>query len=139
MPKELVNNRINYSDRDGRILQHDIWLNQSLTTLSSPTFANLQISGDTVLDGNLFVGGNSTILSNTVIEFQDNIILLNDTENGAGITLNQGGIELDMNSCYASCLLEDDFKIPIKNAHDIILKKLPKKDSKLKYGFYYYV
>lgn len=95
MPKELVNNRINYSDRDGRIIQHDIWLDQPLTTTSSPTFGNLQVSGDTVLDGNLYVGGNTTVLNNTVIEFQDNIILLNDAETGPGITLNQGGIELD--------------------------------------------
>lgn len=95
MPKELVNNRINYSDRDGRIIQHDIWLNQSLITTSSPTFGNLQISGDTVIDGNLYVGGNTTVLSNTVIQFKDNIIQLNNEETGAGITLNQGGIELD--------------------------------------------
>lgn len=95
MPKELVNNRINYSDRDGRIIQHDIWLNQPVTSTSSPTFGNLQVSGDTVIDGNLYVGGNTTVLNNTVIEFQDNIIKLNDQETGPGITLNQGGIELD--------------------------------------------
>jgi hypothetical protein len=95
MPKELVNNRINYSDRDGRIIQHDMWLDQSLKSSSSPTFGNLHISGDTVIDGNLYVGGNTTVLNNTVIQFQDNIINLNDQETGAGITLNQGGIELD--------------------------------------------
>jgi hypothetical protein len=95
MPKELVNNRINYSDRDGRVIQHDIWLNQPVTSTSSPTFGNLQVNGDTVIDGNLYVGGNTTVLNNTVIEFQDNIIKLNDAETGPGITLNQGGIELD--------------------------------------------
>lgn len=95
MPKELVNNRINYCDISGRVIQHDIWLDQSLTSSSAPTFGNLQVTGDTIIDGNLYVGGNTTVLNNTVIEFRDNIIKLNDEETGPGITLNQGGIELD--------------------------------------------
>lgn len=95
MPKELVNNRINYCDISGRVIQHDIWLDQSVTSASSPTFGNLQVTGDTVIDGNLYVGGNTTVLNNTVIEFRDNIIKLNDEETGPGITLNQGGVELD--------------------------------------------
>ena len=41
-----------------------------------------------------------------------------------------------MNSCYASCLLEDDFKIPFTKGNTKILKKLPKSNDKLKYRFY---
>jgi len=96
MPKEIVDNRIfNYTNRDGRILQHDIWLDQSVKSTSNPTFSNLRITGDTTLEGNLYVEGSTTVLSTTVIEFQDNVILLNDKETGSGITLNQGGIEID--------------------------------------------
>lgn len=95
MPKEIVNNRINYFQSDGRVIQHDIWLNQPVTTDSSPTFANLQLTGDAVVEGNLYVQGNTTILNTNIIEFTDNIVVLNNNETGAGITLNQGGIELD--------------------------------------------
>lgn len=95
MPKLLVNNRINYNDRDGRIIQHDIWLNQSLTKDSSPTFANLQLAGDATIQGNLFVEGNASILNTDIVNFQDNILLINDKETGNGVTLNQAGFEVD--------------------------------------------
>ena len=95
MPKILVNNRINYNDRDGRIIQHDIWLNQSLTKNSSPTFANLQLTGDATIQGNLFVEGNASILNTNIVNFSDNILLLNDKETGNGVTLNQAGFEVD--------------------------------------------
>ena len=95
MPKELVNNRINYCDRDGRIIQYDIWLDQSLTKKSSPTFANLQITGDTTIAGNLYVQGNASILNTNIVDFKDNILLINDQETGSGVTLNQSGFEVD--------------------------------------------
>ena len=95
MPKILVNNRINYNTKDGRIIQHDIWLNQSLTTTSSPTFANLQLTGDATIQGNLYVEGNASILNTNIVNFEDNILLINDKETSSGVTLNQAGIEVD--------------------------------------------
>jgi len=91
MPKPLVNNKIVYQNIFGRVIQHDLWLNQSVQSGSSPTFANLQLTGDATIDGNLYVKGNTTTLNSSVIEFEDNIILLNRLETGSGVTLNQAG------------------------------------------------
>lgn len=95
MPKALVNNKIVYPNLYGRIIQHDIFLNQSVTNLSSPTFSNLQLTGDLTVEGNLYVLGNASILDTNIIEFEDNIILLNRLETGSGITLNQAGFEIE--------------------------------------------
>lgn len=95
MPKPLVNNKITYNNIHGRIIQHDEYLNQGVQTGDSPTFANLQVTGDTTVEGNLYVQGNTTILDTNVIEFEDNIFLLNRNETGAGVTLNQAGFEVE--------------------------------------------
>jgi len=95
MPKPVVNARIyNNITPSGRIIQHDIWLNQSVRSSSNPTFGGLQVTGDAVIEGNLTVQGDTTILSTNVIQFEDNIILLNDNETGSGVTLNESGIEI---------------------------------------------
>lgn len=95
MPKPLVNNKIIYPNIYGRVIQHDLWLDQSVQAGSSPTFANLHLSGSATIEGNLYVKGNSTVLSSNVIEFEDNIILINHLETGAGVTLNQAGFEIE--------------------------------------------
>ena len=61
--------------------------------------ANVTISTNTVfIDGNLFVGGNSTNVYRTNLNITDNIIVLNDGESGPGVTLNTSGIEVDRGS-----------------------------------------
>jgi hypothetical protein len=98
MPKPLVNNKITYNNIHGRIIQHDIYLNQGVRSGDSPTFANLQLTGDATIEGNLYVLGNTTVLNTNVIEFEDNIILLNKNESGSGVTLNQAGLEINRGS-----------------------------------------
>ena len=95
MPKHLVNNRIDYQNIYGLVAKHDLWLNQGVKTIDSPTFANIIVSGDSTIKGNLYVEGNTTILNTNVIEFEDNIVVLNRLETGSGVTLNQSGIEID--------------------------------------------
>jgi hypothetical protein len=95
MPKPLINNRVIYQNVFGRVATHDEYLNQGVKTNDSPTFANLQLTGDAVVEGNLYVQGNATILNSNVIEFEDNIVLLNRLETGSGVTLNQAGLEIE--------------------------------------------
>jgi hypothetical protein len=98
MPKPLVNNKIIYQNINGLVSKHDNYLNQGVRKTDSPTFANLQITGDSTIQGNLFVEGNTTILNTNVTEFEDNILLLNRLETGNGVTLNQSGLEIKRGS-----------------------------------------
>jgi len=95
MSKPILNNRIDFYNSGGIINRLDTLVNQSVTNNSSPTFANLRISGDTTIDGNLYVEGNTTVIDSLVSQFQDNIILLNNHELGSGVSLLQAGIEID--------------------------------------------
>lgn len=94
MPKQLANNRIINHDSLGVLLQHDLWLDQDLTVSSSPTFSNMNITGDTTIEGNLYVLGNTTVLDTNIIEFEDNIVALNKNETANGVTLNLAGWEV---------------------------------------------
>lgn len=94
MPKQLANNRIINHDSLGIVLQHDLWLDQGVTISASPTFSNLNITGDTTIEGNLYVLGNTTVLDTNVIEFEDNIVSLNKNETENGVTLNLAGWEV---------------------------------------------
>ncbi len=98
MPKPIVNNRINYQNIHGRVIQHDLFLDQGVRNSDSPTFANLQITGNTTIEGNLYVEGNTSILNTNIIEFEDNIILINSRETGNGVTLFQSGLEIERGS-----------------------------------------
>lgn len=98
MAKPVVNNRIVYQNMYGRVIQHEEFLNQGVTTGDSPTFGNIRISQDAYIEGNLYVEGNSTIFDTNLIEFEDNIILLNRLESGSGVTLNQAGFEIERGS-----------------------------------------
>ncbi len=61
--------------------------------------ANVTISTNTVyIDGNLFVGGNSTNVYKTELNVTDNIITVNAGETGPGVTLNTAGVEVDRGS-----------------------------------------
>jgi hypothetical protein len=98
MPKPLVNNKIIYQNIHGRVVQHDLYLDQGVKKSDSPTFASLQLTGDATIEGNLYVQGNSTILDSNIIEFEDNIVKLNRLETGSGVTLNQAGFEIERGS-----------------------------------------
>jgi hypothetical protein len=98
MPKPIVNNRINYQNSQGRIIQHDLYLNQGVRSGDSPTFANLVLTGNATIEGNLYVEGNTSLLDTAVVEFKDNIILVNNQETGPGVTLHQAGFEIDRGS-----------------------------------------
>lgn len=95
MPKPIINNRINSHNMYGRIIQHDLYLNQSVMSTDSPTFANVHLTGDATIEGNLYVEGNTTLLETNVIAFEDNIIVVNNQETGPGVTLHQSGLEVD--------------------------------------------
>jgi hypothetical protein len=115
MPKPLVNNRIIYQNINGLVSKHDNLLSQSVKEGDSPTFANLLLTGDGLIKGNLYVEGNTTILNTDVIEFQDNIVLINRLENGNGVTLNQSGLEIERGTLENYRMvyneLDDTFKI----------------------------
>jgi hypothetical protein len=95
MTKPVVNNKIIYQNINGLVSRHDSLLDQSVKEGSSPTFGNLTLNGDGLIKGNLYVEGNTTILNTNVIEFEDNILLLNRLESGSGVTLNQSGLEIE--------------------------------------------
>jgi len=61
--------------------------------------ANITISTNTVfIDGNLFVGGNSTNVYKTDLNVTDNTITVNAGETGPGVTLVTAGLEVDRGS-----------------------------------------
>lgn len=67
----------------------------TITNKVNPT-ANVTISTNTVyIDGNLFVGGNSTNVYKTELNITDNTITVNSGETGSGVTLNTAGLEVD--------------------------------------------
>lgn len=95
MPKPVVNSRITYPNVYGRVIAHDNFLNQGVRLDDSPTFANLQLTGDAIVNGSLYVYGNTVVMNTNLTEFEDNILLLNRLETGPGVTLNQSGIEIE--------------------------------------------
>jgi hypothetical protein len=72
-----------------------IYGDYNLSTAANAT-ANVTLTTHTVyIQGNLFVGGNSTSVSKTDMDITDNTIVLNKGETGAGITLGTAGIDVD--------------------------------------------
>jgi hypothetical protein len=94
MPKPALNNRNNRINVYGRVIAHDLFVNQGVSNNDSPTFASIFLTGDATIAGNLYVEGNTAILNSNVIEFEDNIIVINSKETGNGVTLNQAGFEI---------------------------------------------
>ena len=61
--------------------------------------ANTTIATHTLfVDGNLLVGGNTTMVHKTDMDVTDNMIVLNSGELGAGVSLQYAGIEVDRGS-----------------------------------------
>lgn len=94
-PKPVVQNRISYRSIGGIVDRLDSYLNQAVNDGSSPTFGNLLVTGDATIDGNLYVEGNTTVIDTNVSQYKTNILLLNDSELGSGVSLLQAGIEID--------------------------------------------
>lgn len=65
-------------------------------------------SGNIVVDGNLVIGGSTTTISTEDLAISDNIIVLNDGEQGAGVSLNQSGIQIDRGSEPHSFFIFDE-------------------------------
>lgn len=95
MSKPIVNNRLNYQNAYARIIQHDLFLSQGVRERDSPTFDNLTLTGNATIQGNLYVEGNTALLNTNVIEFEDNIIIVNSKETSSGVSLFQSGLEID--------------------------------------------
>lgn len=66
----------------------------ALITLDT-TGTNPTITGRVVVRGNLVVEGSTTTVESTNTTIADNTITLNEGETGAGITLNESGLEID--------------------------------------------
>jgi hypothetical protein len=61
--------------------------------------ANVTVSTHTLfVQGNMVVGGNTSVVTKTDTEITDNTILLNKGETGAGISLVYSGIDVDRGS-----------------------------------------
>jgi hypothetical protein len=54
--------------------------------------------GNVLVTGNLTVNGTTTTINSSTLTVDDNIIVINEGEGGAGITLVQAGIEIDRGS-----------------------------------------
>lgn len=117
MPKEVLNNKIIYQSIYGRIAEFDGFLDQGVTSGDSPQFADLTLTGNATIEGNLYVEGNTTLINTNVVEFEDNIILINRLETGAGVTLNQSGFEIERGSLENYRVIfnesDDTFKIGV--------------------------
>ena len=85
-------------------------LNSDLTiTNKINPLANITLSTNTVfIDGNLFVGGNTTSINKTEMSVTDNIINLNSGETGSGVTLNYSGISVDRGLAANVAILWDE-------------------------------
>jgi hypothetical protein len=115
MPKPALNNRNNRINVYGRVIAHDIFVNQGVSNNDSPTFASLFLTGDATIAGNLYVEGNTAVLNTNVIEFEDNIIIINSKETGDGVTLNQSGFEIERGTLenYRFAFRESDLNFRI--------------------------
>jgi hypothetical protein len=71
--------------------------NSDFVITNKATFpANTVIATHTLfVDGNLLVGGNTSVITKTDLAVTDNIIVLNSGEAGSGVTLGYAGIEVD--------------------------------------------
>ena len=59
------------------------------------TFDTGPVQGNVIFTGNFTVGGQQTVVNSTNLDVQDNIITVNHGETGAGVTLNQSGLQID--------------------------------------------
>ena len=65
-------------------------------------------AGTVVITGDLQINGETTTVSSQQLDLVDNIITLNKNESGAGVTLNQAGIQIDRGSLTDALLVFDE-------------------------------
>ena len=66
------------------------------------------VNGDVVIQGNLTVNGDATVVNVSDLEIEDNEILLNRGETGAGVSETQAGIRIDRGTLQDARLIYDD-------------------------------
>ena len=101
-------------------------IGQDVATNASVTFAALEVSGQTILNGDLFVSGTTTEINTTELSVSDNIITLNSGQQGtptldAGIAVERGDepeVDLRWNETVNRWEFTDDgenyYPIPIE-------------------------
>jgi hypothetical protein len=76
---------------------------------------NLNISGNIIINGDATISGTTTQVNTTDLEITDNLIVLNQGESGAGISLGVSGVEIDRGTAtnYQFVFIESDqsFKV----------------------------
>jgi hypothetical protein len=71
-------------------------LNSAYTIQTTPADATVTIdTSQLIVTGNLVVFGTGTTIESEVLEIQDNVIVLNDGEEGEGVTAGTAGIEIN--------------------------------------------
>lgn len=66
------------------------------------------VQGSVVFTGNITVAGTQTIVNSTDLDVADNIIKVNHGETGAGVTLNQSGLQVDRGSLTDAQIVFDE-------------------------------
>lgn len=95
MPKTIANSRNNVASLYGIVSLDASYLNQSVKTNANPTFNDLYLTGNAVVDGNITITGSTSYLETTITQIRDNIILINSDESGSGVTEGLSGLEVD--------------------------------------------
>jgi hypothetical protein len=115
MPKVLTNSRDNFLSIYSLVDRHSGYLDQPLTTTSSPTFDSLTLTGD------LTVSGTVTTLDTDSVLIKDNIIELNSAETGSGVTANLSGLQIVRGSLtdYQIVFRETDDTVAIGEVGDL--------------------
>jgi len=98
-----------------------IAIGQAVGTTSNVTF------NDLIVDGNLTVNGTTTSIDTTNLVIEDNTILLNKNEVGAGVTAGSAGIEIERGSLSNAKLYwdesDDTWKFTVPGFVDIGINK----------------
>lgn len=64
--------------------------------------------GRVTITGNIFIGGDTTTVNAENLNIKDNVIILNDGETGAGVTLRYSGIQVDRGTEPSASIIYDE-------------------------------
>ena len=73
-----------------------------------PIDGSRHVTGNLVIDGDLVVSGTEFIANTEIMEVEDNVIVVNKGELGAGVSKNQAGIEIDRGTLTNAFLVFDE-------------------------------
>lgn len=121
MPKVLTNSRDNILSIYSIINTYSSYVDQPVSITSSPTFANLTLTGNAEINGDLTVSGNTTIIATDAVMIKDNLIEINTSEAGAGVTPNLAGLQIERGSLtdYQIVFRESDDAVAIGEVGDL--------------------